>query len=59
VIELPVSVLDPGLVQAGETRGQAVANMVAAARAAERLGFSRFWSAEITCSPPLVRFRRC
>jgi luciferase family oxidoreductase group 1 len=51
MINLPISVLDLALVQSGSTTGRALAQMIAFARRAEQLGFSRFWVAEHHGSP--------
>lgn len=44
--DVPVSVLDLGSVARGGTTGDALAGMTRLARAADRLGYHRFWVAE-------------
>jgi luciferase family oxidoreductase group 1 len=51
VLDLPISVLDLGLVQAGTASGQALSQLVTLAQRAEQLGFHRFWIAEHHGSP--------
>src|ERR1700678_3069020 len=51
MIDVPLSVLDLGLVQSGSAGGQAFAQMIALARRAEQLGCRRFWVAEHHGSP--------
>lgn len=46
MLGLPVSVLDFGIAQEGTPTGQAIADVLATARHADRLGFRRFWVAE-------------
>jgi len=49
--DVPVSVLDTALVLSGKPASEALSNAVTMARAAERLGFRRFWVAEHHGSP--------
>jgi luciferase family oxidoreductase group 1 len=51
MLELPISVLELGLVQDGTSSGRAFAQLVTLARRAEQLGFYRFWVAEHHGSP--------
>jgi luciferase family oxidoreductase group 1 len=51
MIDLPLSVLDLGLVQSGSAGGEALAQMIALTRRAEQLGCRRFWVAEHHGSP--------
>lgn len=46
MVGLPVSILDVGLVQDDMPIGQSIADVVAMARHADKLGFHRFWVAE-------------
>ena len=45
-IHIPVSVLDLGPIRQGESRKDAIDNMVRLAQATEELGYERFWIAE-------------
>ena len=49
--DVPVSVLDTALVLSGKPASEALSNAVTMARAAESLGFRRFWVAEHHGSP--------
>lgn len=45
-VHIPVSVLDLGPIRKGESRKDAIDNMVKLAQATEKLGYKRFWIAE-------------
>ena len=45
-LQIPVSVLDLGPIRKGESRKDAIDNMVKLAQATEKLGYERFWIAE-------------
>lgn len=45
-LRIPVSVLDLGPIRKGESRKDAIDNMVKLAQATEKLGYERFWIAE-------------
>lgn len=45
-LRIPVSVLDLGPIRKGESRKEAIDNMVKLAQATEKLGYERFWIAE-------------
>lgn len=52
--EIPISVLDLAPISEGSTARQAILNSLDLARAAERLGFNRFWVAEHHSMPGIA-----
>ncbi|GAA1987169.1 LLM class flavin-dependent oxidoreductase [Kitasatospora viridis] len=51
---VPLSVLDTGPVERGETPGRALARTISLARQADRLGLARFWVAEHHGAPNIA-----